>query len=256
LIAAQDPLCKIQGLLTGSFVPLIGITVEYGVVIGQSNVCSIRRNVLPQQRFVDAGPDRLLGPARRAIPVEVGLEQDLGDGLALGAQAREVRRLVLAPLAKDELSLIVYEARLLELAARDLQRERGHVLAAEEPRDIGGRKEEATVSELHRVSIRQPAERSYAGCLSDFGGDPSLKTRRPTLRPSRQACLVAMNEPEERRLRFPQESEVESAIFRLREEIEEKRQPLGALEERAVSLRSLHGLVEPPVETVTPLPTT
>ena len=74
--------------------------------------------------------------------------------LALVAQPSEVGRLVLAPLAKDELGLLVVERRLDDLAASDLKRERRHVLAPEVPRDIGGREEEAVVFELHSPKYR------------------------------------------------------------------------------------------------------
>ena len=101
---------------------------------------------------VDAAADRLPGLASGPLPVVVGLELDRHHLATLGTQPLEVGLLVLAPLAEDELSLLVLGLGLLELAARDLQRERGQVLARQVVRDVGRRERDAAVVELH-ISI-------------------------------------------------------------------------------------------------------
>ena len=80
---------------------------------------------------VRAGADRVGGDARRALPVAVvGVDDE--DALALGAELREVRALVLVALAPDELGLRIVDVRPSELPARDREPERSEVLALEE----------------------------------------------------------------------------------------------------------------------------
>ena len=99
---------------------------------------------------VDAGAHRLYGLAGGALPVEVGLERDLDDVVALVLEALQVRLLVLAPLAEDQLGLVVLERRRDELAAGDLEGKGGEVLAGEVGRHVGRRQRELSVAQLHR----------------------------------------------------------------------------------------------------------
>jgi hypothetical protein len=104
---------------------------------------------------VDAGPNGVLRLAHRAIPVEVRLELDLNDVLAVGPKPSEVGGLVLAALTKDQLRLLVLDLGFAELAERGLHGQRRQVLAAEVTRDVGRGERELTVAELHvkRVSL-------------------------------------------------------------------------------------------------------
>ncbi len=84
-----------------------------------------------------AGPNRVGGLARGAFVVAVRV-RELEDALALRAKALEVGALVLEPLAEDEVALLVWDLRPLDLPARVRERERRQVLAGEEGRDVGG----------------------------------------------------------------------------------------------------------------------
>ena len=88
---------------------------------------------------VDARAHCLLGLAGGALPVEVGLELDFDDVVALVLEALEVGLLVLAALAEDQLGLVVVERWLDELAVGDLDGQGGEVLAGEVGRHIGRR---------------------------------------------------------------------------------------------------------------------
>ena len=68
-----------------------------------------------------AGADRLLGQPPRLVGVEalVVVGGDADDRAPLGLEPRQVRGLVLVPLAEDEVAVRDVEVRLLELAARD-----------------------------------------------------------------------------------------------------------------------------------------
>ena len=109
---------------------------------------------------------------------------------------------MLEPLAEDELGLLVLDGRALELAARDLQRERRQVLAGEIRRDVGRRELERVVrAQLHAYGVSglgRPrlttgnAVPQYCGAVSGivqdsgggeplFGGRIVLKSTLPEL---------------------------------------------------------------------------
>ncbi len=68
---------------------------------------------------------------------------------------------MLEPLAEHELGLLVLDNRPDELLAGDLERQRRQMLASEIGRDIGRRKQEMAVTNVHDPSIRLQAATSY-----------------------------------------------------------------------------------------------
>jgi hypothetical protein len=95
----------------------------------------LRRRLRPHEEVRDPAPapvrehalvdDVHPGPHRRERrrpgPVPVARERDLGHRAPVGAELREVRPLVLEPLAEDELRLLVRRVGDVELAARGAQ---------------------------------------------------------------------------------------------------------------------------------------
>ncbi len=105
--------------------------------------------------------------------------------------------LVLVPLPEDEVAVRGVEVRLLELAARDGQRQRRQVRAGEMRREVGRRESECVVENAHTTSIGPRAAVPYeatasplrgvvrpaTSCLAwldrDARGDPDDPSRRP-----------------------------------------------------------------------------
>jgi hypothetical protein len=79
----------------------------------------------------------------------VGLERDLGDRLALDAEALEVGPLVLFALAPDEVSLGVLSLRLCELSERHAPLELRQVRARQVADEIRRREDQTAVAKLH-----------------------------------------------------------------------------------------------------------
>jgi hypothetical protein len=104
---------------------------------------------------VRAAPDRVGGDASRALLVAiVGVDDE--DTLPLVAQLREVRALVLATLATDELGLQIVLVGPNQLATRDREPERSEVLALEEVVQMRGGKG----AELRGHPVRTNAQRT------------------------------------------------------------------------------------------------
>ncbi len=120
-------------------------------------------------RLVDhvrlARADRLLREASRHHRVEVLVveRRHAQDRAPLGLEPREICVLVLVSLAEDQVAVRRIDVRLVELAARDGQRERRQVRAREVRREVGGReRERAVVERPHARSIRTRAVVPYA----------------------------------------------------------------------------------------------
>jgi hypothetical protein len=120
-------------------------------------------------RLVDhvrrTGPDRVLGEPCGLGRIEslVVVRRDPDDRAPVRDEAVEVRLLVLVPLAEDEVAVRGVEVRLLELAARDGERQRRQMRAGEVGREVGRREGERCVGEqAHTTSIGARAEAPYA----------------------------------------------------------------------------------------------
>jgi len=88
---------------------------------------------------VGAGANRIGSDASRAVPVAVvGVDDE--DGLALGAQLREVRALVLVALRPDQLHVRIVNVRPSHIPTRDREPEPSEVLALEEVIQVGWQK--------------------------------------------------------------------------------------------------------------------
>ncbi len=111
------------------------------------------------------GPDRLLRQPSRLRRVEalVVVRRDADDRPSGRLETGEVRLLVLVPLPEDEIAVRGVEVRLLELAARDGQRQRRQVRAGEMGRQVGRREGQRVVENAHTMSIGTPAEAPYGG---------------------------------------------------------------------------------------------
>ncbi len=103
-----------------------------------------------------AGPDRLFRQPSRLGRIEavVVVRRDADDRPSSRLEPGEIRLLVLVPLAEDEVAVRGVEVRLLELAARDGERQRRQVRAGEVGREVGRRERERGVGEKsHTTSI-------------------------------------------------------------------------------------------------------
>ena len=133
--------------------------------------------------------DRLLREPPRLDGVEVlvvvGREAD--DRLALGLEPRQVCRLVLVALARDEVGVrVLARRRLRDLAAQDGRGELGQVRAGEVGREVGGREQQRAVvgeSHLSQYQLRVDCRLRCEETLEPDGkpvpiGSPQLPGRR------------------------------------------------------------------------------
>ena len=135
---------------------LVGVRAELG---GPLDPLEEVRDPSPlaedEHGLVDVGgalPQRLLGAPRGGVEVAVVAEPELDHVVAGGAQRAQVRGLVLLALAHDQLGVRVGVVGLLPLAERDLELERGQVLAAGEAGEVGGGEAQAVRGGSHRSS--------------------------------------------------------------------------------------------------------
>ena len=125
----------------------------------------------------------------------VGQDVDPPTAQALVDQRLQVGVLVLPALAEKELELLVHHLGLDQLMARDLERQRRQMLAAEIGRDVGRGEREVAVAKVHKVSIYLWVAGSYAR--------PRLSqtlTTTPTQVPPRSlGCLIGCGPVRRRR---------------------------------------------------------
>ena len=128
---------------------------------------------------------RLLREPPRHVGVEalVVVGRDPDDRAALALEPLEVRRLVLAALAEDEVDGACRRRAAARAPARDLERERRQVRAGEVRREVGGREPEACRRSGGAHDQYRP---SAGGVLLSGCTGPAPTRRRP--QPPRRRC--------------------------------------------------------------------